>query len=46
MRVKGSIENTPVLVAIGVTEDGAKLVTWHAERDKESATNWRSFPGS
>ena len=43
MRVKGSIENTPVLVAIGVTEDGAKLVLGMQSGDKESATNWREF---
>jgi len=43
MRVKGSIENTPVLVAIGVAEDGAKLVLGLQSGDKESATNWREF---
>lgn len=43
MRVDGSIENTPVLVAIGVTEDGAKLVLGMQSGDKESATNWREF---
>ncbi|MFZ3122647.1 MAG: transposase [Thermodesulfovibrionales bacterium] len=35
MRVNGSIENTPVLVAIGVTEDGAKLVLGMQSGDKE-----------
>ena len=43
MRVDGSIENTPVLAAIGVTEDGAKLVLGLQSGDKESATSWREF---
>jgi len=43
MRVAGSIENTPVLVAIGVTETGAKLVLGLQSGDKESAANWREF---
>jgi len=43
MRIDGSIENTPVLVAIGVTEAGAKLVLGLQSGDKESATNWREF---
>jgi len=43
MRVKGGIENTPVLVAIGVTEAGARLVLGLQSGDKESATNWREF---
>jgi len=43
MRVKGGIENTPVLVAIGVTETGARLVLGMQSGDKESATNWREF---
>jgi len=43
MRVDGSIENTPVLVAIGVTEAGAKLVLGLQSGDKESATSWREF---
>lgn len=43
MRIDGSIENTPVLVAIGVTEAGAKLVLGLQSGDKESATTWREF---
>jgi putative transposase len=43
MRVKGGIENTPVLAAIGVTEAGARLVLGLQSGDKESATNWREF---
>ena len=43
MRVKGSIEKVPVLVAIGVTEGGQKLVLGLQSGDKESASNWREF---
>jgi putative transposase len=43
MRAKGGIENTPVLVAIGVTEAGVRLVLGLQSGDKESATNWREF---
>ncbi len=43
MRLKWSIDNVPVLVAIGVTEDGTKLVLGMQSGDKESATNWREF---
>ncbi len=39
MRIKKSVENTPVLVAIGVTEEGIKLVIGLQMGDKESATN-------
>lgn len=43
MRVKGSITRVPVLVAIGVTEQGHKLVIGLQSGDKESASNWREF---
>jgi putative transposase len=43
MRLKWSVENVPVLAAIGVTEDGMKLVLGLQSGDKESATNWREF---
>ena len=43
MRLKCSIENVPVLAAIGVTADGTKLVLGLQSGDKESATNWREF---
>lgn len=43
MRVGRSIEIIPVLVAIGVTERGHKLVVGLQAGDKESATSWREF---
>jgi putative transposase len=43
MRLKWSVENVPVLVAIGITETGTKLVLSLQSGDKESATNWREF---
>lgn len=43
MRIERSIEVVPVLVAIGVTETGQKLVLSLQAGDKESATSWREF---
>jgi putative transposase len=43
MRIDGSIEKVPVLVAIGVTEAGQKLVLGFQAGDKESAPTWREF---
>jgi putative transposase len=43
MRIGGTIENVPVLVAIGVTEEGTKLVLGLQSGDKESASAWREF---
>jgi putative transposase len=43
MRVVRAIENVPVLVAIGVTETGQKLVLSLQAGDKESASSWRQF---
>lgn len=43
MRVSGSIELVPVLVAVGVTETGHKKVLGIQAGDKESASNWREF---
>jgi putative transposase len=43
MRLKYSVENVPVLAAIGVTANGTKLVLGLQSGDKESATNWREF---
>lgn len=43
MRIDGSIETVPVLVAIGVTESGHKVVLGFQSGDKESASNWREF---
>ena len=43
MRVNGSVEKVSVLVVIGVTEEGHKLVLGFQAGDKESASNWREF---
>lgn len=43
MRVGRSVEKTPVLVAIGVTESGNKKVLGFQSGDKESSSNWREF---
>jgi putative transposase len=43
MRVDGSIEKVPVLVVIGVTEQGHKMVLALQSGDKESATTWREL---
>jgi len=43
MRIGGTVENVPVLVAIGVTHEGAKLVLGLQSGDKESAAAWREF---
>lgn len=43
MRVGRRIEIIPVLVAIGVTEEGHKLVLGLQSGDKESAASWREF---
>ena len=43
MRIGDSIEKVPVLVAIGVTESGHKLVLRLQTGDKESASNWREL---
>jgi len=43
MRVEGSIEKVPVLVAIGVTVDGRRAVLGLQAGDKESASNWREL---
>jgi putative transposase len=43
MRLKFSVENVAVLAAIGVTEEGTKLVLGLQSGDKESATSWREF---
>jgi putative transposase len=39
MRIDGSIEKVPVLVAIGVTEEGHRTVLGLQAEDKESASN-------
>ena len=43
MRLHGSIELVSVLVAIGVTGRGHKLVLGMQSGDKESASSWREF---
>ncbi|MFQ5780115.1 MAG: IS256 family transposase [Nitrospiria bacterium] len=43
MRIERSIQNVPVLVAIGVDENGIKHVIGMQSGDKESAGNWREF---
>jgi putative transposase len=43
MRVAGSIEKVPVLVVIGVTEKGQRLVLALQAGDKESAPTWREL---
>jgi transposase-like protein len=43
MRIGGGIEKVSVLVAIGVTEAGQKLVLGLQSGDKESASGWREF---
>lgn len=43
MRIDGSVEKVPVLVAIGVTVTGHKLVLGFQAGDKESAPTWREF---
>lgn len=43
MRIDGSIEKVPVLVAIGVTEKGHRTVLGIQAGDKESASCWREF---
>lgn len=43
MRVAGSIELVPVLVAIGVRKGGQRLVLGLQSGDKESAGSWREF---
>ena len=43
MRIDGSIEKVPVLVAIGVSESGHRMVLGLQAGDKESASNWREF---
>jgi transposase-like protein len=41
MRIDGSIETVSVLVVIGITEGGQKLVLALQSGDKESASSWR-----
>ncbi len=43
MRIHGSIELVPVLVVIGVSQEGFRSVLGLQSGDKESASNWREF---
>jgi putative transposase len=43
MRMDGSIDRVPLLVVIGVTEQGHRTVLGIQSGDKESATTWREF---
>ena len=43
MRVGGKVSNVPVLVVIGVTESGQRMVLGLQSGDKESASCWREF---
>ena len=43
MRVKGSVEVVSVLVAIGVSLMGHRLIVGLQSGDKESASSWREF---
>jgi putative transposase len=43
MRLGDSVEKVPILVVIGVTETGTRLVLGLQMGDKESASNWREF---
>lgn len=43
MRVDGSVDKVPVLVVIGVTEEGYRTVLAVQSGDKESAAIWREF---
>jgi len=43
MRVVDSVESVPVLVVLGVREDGGKVVLGFLAGDRESASSWREF---
>lgn len=43
MRISDSVEKVSVLVAIGVTLEGQRIVLGFQAGDKESATSWREF---
>ena len=43
MRIDGSVEKVPVLVVIGVREDGYRTILAVQSGDKESASNWREL---
>ncbi len=43
MRISGTVETVSVLVAIGITEMGQRLVLSMQAGDKESARAWREF---
>lgn len=43
MRIHGSVESVPILVVVGVTEDGHRTILAVQSGDKESASSWREL---
>jgi putative transposase len=43
MRIKGSVEKVPMLVVIGVTEAGKRLILCIQQGDKDAASSWREI---
>ncbi|MFO8063165.1 MAG: IS256 family transposase [Spirochaetia bacterium] len=43
MRIDGSVEKVPILVVIGVNEDGHRTILAVQAGDKESASTWREL---
>jgi putative transposase len=43
MRIDGSVEKVPILVVIGVTEEGYRTILAVQSGDKESASTWREL---
>jgi putative transposase len=43
MRIDGSVEKVPVLVVVGVTEEGYRTVLGLQSGDKESSVSWREM---
>lgn len=43
MRIDGSVEKVPILVVIGVNEDGHRTILAVQSGDKESASTWREL---
>lgn len=43
MRINGAVEMVPVLVVVGVTEEGYRTVLGLQSGDKESAASWREM---
>jgi putative transposase len=43
MRIEGSVEKVPMLVVVGVMENGQRTIVAIQSGDKESATTWREL---